>query len=103
MDGVAPPPVGMHDAPPAVNCDDAPPADHTPTPATPEDTPGAAGSTGPMHAVGSTLPMQAVKTEPVEAGMSKAEARAAQQKMMVYLKRDINRGDEQAISAKQQW
>eukprot|EP00971_Amphidinium_carterae_P032366 637570-Amphidinium_carterae.2 len=35
--------------------------------------------------------------------MTKAEARAAQQKLMVYLKRDINRGDEQAISAKQQW
>eukprot|EP00971_Amphidinium_carterae_P205606 4080222-Amphidinium_carterae.1 len=35
--------------------------------------------------------------------MSRVEARAAQQKLSVYLTRDIKKGDDQAVVAKKQW
>eukprot|EP00971_Amphidinium_carterae_P000025 740-Amphidinium_carterae.1 len=64
----------------------APPSVQIPAPRTPPDTPGATGS------MGSDQNQVAVKTEP----MSKHEARAAQQKMLTYLKRDVGKGSTDA-------
>eukprot|EP00971_Amphidinium_carterae_P161172 3195755-Amphidinium_carterae.1 len=59
-------------------------------PRTPPDTPGA---------MGSQQKLVEVKTEP----LSKHEARAAQQKLLTYLKRDVGRGDTQAQAAQAEW
>eukprot|EP00971_Amphidinium_carterae_P177035 3510467-Amphidinium_carterae.1 len=59
-------------------------------PRTPPDTPGA---------MGSQQPLAAVKNEPGSLPLSKADARAAQQKLLTYLKRDVGRGDTQAQAA----
>eukprot|EP00971_Amphidinium_carterae_P299735 5955299-Amphidinium_carterae.1 len=83
--------------PAAEHMEEAPPAAGTP-----EDTPGAAGSLGPLQPV--AMQPAVVKSEPLEeVAMSKAEARATQQKMLVYLGRDIKKGDDQAVTAKKQW
>eukprot|EP00971_Amphidinium_carterae_P317520 6312261-Amphidinium_carterae.1 len=63
-------------------------------PGTPPDTPGA---------MGSEQPLPAVKNEPGTMPLSKADARATQQKLLTYLKRDVKRGDTQAQAAQAAW
>eukprot|EP00971_Amphidinium_carterae_P231235 4588828-Amphidinium_carterae.1 len=53
--------------------------------------------------MGSDQPLPAVKNEPGSMPLSKADARATQQKLLTYLKRDVKRGDTAAQAAQAAW